>query len=76
MSPTNLLYFIGFAVTKEQVCEAADQVGALNFGKDFLKQEFRERCGNLMPSLNTIQAKHFKLAYLYSKDNIDDIKER
>lgn len=29
-----------------------------------------------MPSLNTIQAKHFKLAYLYLKDNIDDIKER
>jgi hypothetical protein len=58
----------GFAVTEEQLQEAATEPGVLQFPDDFLTEEFRAECERLIPDNDTIKPDEWTNAYLYLKE--------
>ncbi|CAB4026934.1 Hypothetical predicted protein [Paramuricea clavata] len=58
----------GFAVTEEQLQEAATESGVLQVPDDFLTEEFRAECERLIPDNDTIKPDEWTNAYLYLKE--------
>ena len=59
----------GFPVTKEQLEEAATELGVLQVSDDFLPPEVRAECQRIIPDCENIRPDECKDAYVYLKNN-------
>lgn len=59
----------GHAVQEEHLQEVAELSGVLQENDDYLDQEFRRKCAELIPDTNDIDPKEAANAYLYLKAN-------
>jgi hypothetical protein len=64
-----MCYIAGWYVTEEQLQEVAEYSNVLESGSDFLQQDFREACENLIHFPERVEPRECFDAYLYLKNN-------
>ena len=61
--------FSGWPVSEEQLEEVAEYSEVLQSGSDFLEQDFRNACENLIPFPERVEPSECMDAFVYLKNN-------
>jgi hypothetical protein len=64
------LYPLGYHVTEEQLQDVAEQSRVLEGDKDFLTEEFRAACLEIIPFPELVEPNECSHAFVYLKANI------
>lgn len=65
------MYNLGYHVTEEQLQEVAEQSRVLEADKDFLTDEFRAACLEIIPFPELVELKECSHAFVYLKTNVN-----
>lgn len=59
-------------MSEQQITEAEEKAGLVGGNKDFLEEEFKEACEEIIPHPHEIPIQHFKTAYMHLRSNLKE----
>ena len=62
------ILFLGFEITSAQLEEAAIESGVLEGTDDYMSEEFREKCENILPNPDQVAAKDCATTFIFLKE--------
>ena len=62
------ILFLGFEITSAQLEEAAIESGVLEGTDDYMGEEFREKCENILPNPDQVAAKDCATTFIFLKE--------
>ena len=62
------ILFLGFEITSTQLEEAAIESGVLEGTDDYISEELREKCENILPNPDQVAAKDCATTFIFLKE--------